>query len=212
MKIKAIIFDVDGVLVDSNKIIVEMFQEVARHFNLRIPTDKEINELSGKPLNEIIEILWPDFDMNLFAKTYREQFAKKIILPFDGSVETLSRLKKSGFRFGIVSSKLRFFTEKNLKEAGYEMEWFDTIITCEDTKNHKPSPDPIILGYKKLNLKPQEILYVGDAKFDYDAAKSAKVNFVGVLTGVSTEKQLKKAGVKNILKSVSDLPKFLKVL
>jgi pyrophosphatase PpaX len=211
MKIKAILFDVDGVLVDSNNIIIDVFKKVARDFKLKVYTDKKIKELSGKTLAEIIEILWPDFDLDIFAKTYREQFIKKVMHSFEGSVETLHKLKKSGFKLGIVSSKLRFFTKKNLKESGYDMKWFDVIISCEDTKNHKPCPDPILLACKKLKLKPKEILFVGDAKFDYDAAKAAKVNFVGVLTGVSTEKQLKNLEVKNILKSVSDLPKFLRI-
>ena len=211
MEIKAIIFDVDGVLVDSNKIIVETFQKVAEDFNLKIPTDKEINELSGKPLNEIIEILWPDFDAHIFAKRYREKFVTKIILPFEGSVEALCKLKKSGFRLGIVSSKLKFFTEKNLKEACYDMKWFDIIISCEDTKKHKPNPEPILFACKKLKLKPEEIIFIGDAAFDYEAAKAAGTIFIGVLTGVSTEKEFKKLGVKNIINSVSDLPKFLKV-
>jgi HAD superfamily hydrolase (TIGR01509 family) len=211
MKLKAIIFDVDGVLLNSDEIIIELFQKVARDFKLRVPTDKEIKELSGKPLNENIEFFWPDFDVDLFAKTYREQFINKVILPFDGSVETLSRLRKSGFKFGIVSGKLRFFIDKHMREAGYNMKWFDVIVSCEDTKNHKPSPDPILFACKKLKLKPEEVIFVGDSRFDYEAAKATKVNFVAVLTGVSTEKELKKMGVKNIINSVFDLPKFLKV-
>lgn len=211
MKIKAIIFDVDGVLLNSDEIIIELFQKVARDFKLKVPTDKEIKKLSGKPLNENIKFFWPDFDVDLFAKTFREQFINKVILPFDGSVETLHILKKSGFKFGIVSGKLRFFIEKHLKEAGYDMNWFDVIISCEDTKNHKPHPEPILLACKKLKVKPKEVIYVGDSRFDYEAAKGAKVNFVAVLTGVSTEKELEKMRVKNIIKSVFDLPKFIKV-
>lgn len=210
MKIKAIIFDVDGVLLNSDEIIIKLLQKVARGFKLKVPTDKEIKKISGTPLDESIEFFWPGFDVNLFARTFREQFINKVIFPFDGSVETLRRLKKSGFKFGIVSGKLRFFIEKHLIEAGYDMKWFNVIVSCEDTKNHKPSPDPILLACKKLKVKPEEILYVGDARFDYEAAKSAKVNFVAVLTGVSTEKELKELRVKNIIKSISELPKFLK--
>ncbi|MDI6826545.1 MAG: HAD-IA family hydrolase [Candidatus Aenigmarchaeota archaeon] len=211
MKIKAIIFDVDGVLLDSDRIIIELFQKVARNFKLRVPTDKEIKEMAGVPLNKSIKIFWPDFDVDLFAKTFREQFVNKVILPFDGSVEALRILKKSGFKLAIVSGRLRFSIEKHLREAGYDMDWFNIIISCEDTKNHKPNPDPILLACKKLKLKPEEVIFVGDSRFDYEAAKSANVNFVAVLTGVSTEEELKKMGVENIIKSVSDLPKFLKV-
>lgn len=211
MKIKAIIFDVDGVLLNSDEIIIKLLQKVARGFKLKVPTDKEIKKISGMPLGESIEFFWSGFDVNLFAKTFRKQFMNKKILPFDGSVETLRRLKKSGLKLGIVSGKLRFFIEKHMIEAGYDMNWFDVIVSCEDTKNHKPSPDPVLFACKKLKVKPEDVMFVGDARFDYEAAKAARVNFVCVLTGVSTEKELEKLGVKNIIDSVSDLPKFLKV-
>ncbi len=211
MKIKAIIFDVDGVLLNSDEIIIELFQKVASDFKLKVPTDKEIKEMSGKPLTENIEFFWPDFDVDLFAKTFRAQFINKKILPFEGSVETLRKLKKNGLKLGIVSGKLRFFIEKHLIEAGYDMKWFDVIVSCEDTKNHKPHPEPILLACKKLKVKTEEAIFIGDAPFDYGAAKSAKVEFIGVLTGVSTETELKKMEVKNIINSVSDLPKFLSI-
>jgi phosphoglycolate phosphatase-like HAD superfamily hydrolase len=133
----------------------------------------------------------------------------KKILPFDGSVETLRRLKKSGLKLGIVSGKLRFFIEKHMREVGYDMNWFDVIVSCEDTKNHKPSPDPLLFACKKLKVKPEDVMFIGDARFDYEAAKSAKVNFVAVLTGVSTQEELEKLGVKNIINSVSELSKIL---
>ncbi len=211
MKIKAIIFDVDGVLLNSDEIIIKLLQKVARGFKLKVPTDKEIKKISGTPLDESIEFFWPSFDVDLFARTFRQQFINKVIFPFDGSVETLRRLKKYGLKLGIVSGKLRFFIEKHMIEAGYDMNWFDVIVSCEDTKNHKPSPDPLLFACKKLKVKPEDVMFVGDARFDYEAAKSAKVEFVGVLTGVSTEKELRELRVEKIINSVSDLPHFLKL-
>jgi HAD superfamily hydrolase (TIGR01549 family) len=209
MKIKAIIFDVDGVLVDSNRIIIDLFKEIAKKMKLETPSDEDIVGLMGQSLEDNIKFLWPDCDVELFARKYREKFVKIKIPAFEGTLESIEKLKKSGFKLGIVSGKKRFYLEKNLIDAGFNLESFDVIISAEDSKEHKPSPKPILIACEKIGVKPTETLYVGDAKFDYEAAKSAKANFVAVHHGLLSEKELKKMGVKNIINTVSDLPKFL---
>jgi pyrophosphatase PpaX len=211
MKIKAIIFDVDGVLIDSNRIIINLFKETAKKMKLKIPSDKDVVKLMGQSLEDNIKFLWPESDVELFAKKYREKFVKIKIPTFKGTVEAIEKLKKAGFKLGIVSGKKKFYLEKNLIDAGFNLELFDAIISAEDSKEHKPSPKPILIACDKIGVKPTETLYVGDATFDYEAAKSAKANFIAVNHGLLSEKELKKMGVKNIIKSVSDLPKFLKV-
>jgi len=211
MKIKAIIFDVDGVLIDSNRIIIDLFKETAKKMKLKIPSDQDVMRLMGQSLEENIKFLWPDCDVKIFAKKYREEFVKIKIPAFKGTVEAIEKLKKTGFKLGIVSGKKRFYLEKNLIDAGFDLESFDVIISAEDSKEHKPSPKPILIACNKIGVKQTETLYVGDARFDYEAAKSAKISFVAVHNGLLSEKEWKKMGVKNIIDSVSDLPKFLKV-
>jgi len=211
MKIKAIIFDVDGVLIDSNRIIIDLFKETAKKMKLKVPSDSDIVKLMGQSLEDNIKFLWPNCDVELFAKKYREKFGKINIPTFEGTIESIGELKKSGLKLGIVSGKKRFYLEKNLKDAGFNLDLFDVIISAEDSKEHKPSPKPILIACNKIGVKPTEIVYVGDAKFDYEAAKSAKANFVAVNHGLLSEKELKIFGVKNIIKSVSDLPKFLRI-
>ena len=211
MKIKAIIFDVDGVLIDSNRIIIDLFKETAKKMKLKIPSDNDVVKLMGQSLEDNIKFLWPGSDVELFARKYREKFVKIKIPTFKGTVEVIEKLKKAGFKLGIVSGKKRFYLEKNLIDAGFNLESFDVIISAEDSKEHKPSPKPILIACDKIGVKPTETVYVGDATFDYEAAKAAKANFVAVNHGLLSEKELKNFGVKNIIKSVSDLPKFLKV-
>jgi pyrophosphatase PpaX len=211
MKIKAIIFDVDGVLIDSNRIIIDLFKETAKKMKLKVPSDSDIVKLMGQSLEDNIKFLWPNCNVKLFAKKYREKFGKINIPTFEGTIESIGELKKSGLKLGIVSGKKRFYLEKNLKDAGFNLDLFDVIISAEDSKEHKPSPKPILIACNKIGVKPTEIVYVGDAKFDYEAAKSAKANFVAVNHGLLSEKELKIFGVKNIIKSVSDLPKFLRI-
>jgi HAD superfamily hydrolase (TIGR01549 family) len=211
MKIKAIIFDVDGVLIDSVKIIVESYQKTAKKLGLKIPTSKEILELLGGPLEEIVRILWPDTNQEIYLKEYRKIFTDgNLIIPkIDGAVEAVKKIKNSGFKIGIITGKGKFFLEKHLKEAGFDINWFEAISNADTTKNHKPDPEPILYVIDKLNVKPEETLYVGDAINDYECAKNAKVEYVSVLTGSLKREELKKLGVKNIVNSVSDLPEFL---
>jgi len=211
MKISTIILDVDGVLIDSNKIIIETYQKTSKKLGLRTPSDSEITKILGKSLEEIVTILWPNSDKDLLMKEYRKFFLDLFIPPIDGAVETVKKLKELGFKLGLVSGKSKFFLEKHLREAGFDLNLFDIAIWDEATKNHKPHPEPLLFACKKLNVKPEEVLYVGDSQLDYECAKNAKVHYVSVLTGCLKEEELRKIGVENIISSVSDLPKFLKV-
>ena len=211
--IKAIIFDVDGVLIDSNEIIIEAYQKTAKKLGLRIPSPQELVDLFGKPLEEMVKILWPNANHEFYIKEFRESFMDEslVIPPVDGVVNTVKQLKNLGFKLGIITGKIMFFTQKHLKESGFDIKWFDDISTFEITKEHKPDPEPLFYVMNKLNVKPEETLYVGDSKSDYECAKNAKVEYVAVLTGSLKREELEKLGIKNIINSVSELPKFLKL-
>jgi pyrophosphatase PpaX len=213
MKISTVIFDVDGVLIDSNRIIIEAYKKTARKLGLRVPSTQEISELLGKPLEKIIKLLWPNADADLYTKEYREFFMdEKLKIPaIDGAVETVRRMKSLGFKLGLLSGKISFFIKKHLEETGFDLGWFDVIVSFEVTKKHKPDPEPLLYILDKLRVKPEEVLYVGDSKFDYECAKNAGVNYVAVLTGCLGEKELKGIGVKNIINSVVNLPEFLEL-
>jgi len=213
MKISTIIFDVDGVLIDSNKVIVEYYIKTAKVLGLRVPSTQEVFKLLGKSLPDIVKILWPKNNSDVIVSTYRKFFETEVpkIPATVNAVETVKKLREMGYKLGVVSSKFRFFIDKHLIEAGFDLRLFDAIVSCEDTEKHKPNPDPILYACKILNVKPEEILYVGDAQFDYESAKKAKVNYVAVLSGGLSEIEQKKLGVKNIISSVVKLPKFLGV-
>jgi pyrophosphatase PpaX len=167
MKITTIVFDVDGVLIDSNRIIIEAYKKTARKLGLRIPSTQEISKLLGKPLEEITRILWPNTDADLYVKEYRKFFMdKNLKIPvIDGAVDTVRKMKSLGFKLGILSGKTNFFIEKHLKEAGFDLDWFDTITSFETTKKHKPDPEPLLYILERLKVKPEEALYVGDSRF-----------------------------------------------
>jgi len=206
--IRAIVFDVDGVLIDSNKIIVEAYRKTAEKLELRIPSPHEVVGLMGRPLFEIAKTLWPKSNVELYMKEYRRLFMdENLVIPaIEGAVDAVREIRESGFRVGVLSGKILFFIKKHLQEAGFNINWFEAIVSFETTKKHKPDPEPLLFVINQLDVKPEETIYVGDAISDYECARDAKVEYFAVLTGSLRREDLERLGVKNIINSVVELP------
>lgn len=210
--IKAVVFDVDGVLIDSNEIIVKAYQKTAEKLGLRIPPSQEVIDLMGRPLAEIVTALWANANVELYTKEYRRLFVEEdLVIPaIEGAVDAVMEIREAGFGIGAISGKIMFFIKKHLREAGFDINWFGAIVSFETTKKHKPDPEPLLHAIRKLDVKPEETVYVGDAISDYKCAKNAKVEYVAVLTGSLRREDLKKLGVKKAINSVVELPDFLR--
>jgi phosphoglycolate phosphatase-like HAD superfamily hydrolase len=102
-----------------------------------------------------------------------------------------------------------FFIKKHLKETGFNINWFEVIVSFETTRKHKPNPEPLFYAIDQLAVKPEETVYVGDAISDYECARNAKVEYYAVLTGFLKREDLERLGVKNIIDSIVDLPDLI---
>jgi pyrophosphatase PpaX len=200
--------DVDGVLIDSSKIIVEAYQKTAEKLGLRVPLPHEILDLMGRPLAEIVRILWAKADVECYMEEYRKLFMDEtLVIPaIEGAVDVVREIRESGFKIGVLSGKMVFFIKKHLREAGFNINWFDTIVSFETTRKHKPHPEPLLCAINQLGVKTEETVYVGDSVSDYECAKNAKAKYFAVLTGSLKREDLEKLGVKNIINSVAELP------
>ncbi|NIO38686.1 HAD-IA family hydrolase [Candidatus Bathyarchaeota archaeon] len=210
--IKAVVFDVDGVLIDSNETIIQAYEKTAEKRGLRIPSPQEIIDLMGRPLVEIVRILWPNVNVELFTKDFRRLFMDEdLVVPaIKGAVEIVKEIRESGLRIGAISGKIMFFIERHLKEAGFNINWFEAVVSFETTKKHKPDPEPLLYAINRLGVQPTEAVYVGDSISDYECAKNAEVEYVAVLTGSLNREDLKKLKVKNVIDSVAALPDLLR--
>ncbi|MCK4482190.1 HAD-IA family hydrolase [Candidatus Bathyarchaeota archaeon] len=210
--IKAVVFDVDGVLIDSNEIIVKAYRKTAEKLGLRIPSPREVIDLMGRPLVEIVRTLWMNTNVELYIKEFRRLFlGEGLVIPeIWGAVDAVRDIRESGYRVGAISGKIMFFIEKHLKEAGFDISWFEAIVSFETTKKHKPDAEPLLHAMNKLDAKPEETVYVGDAMSDYECAKNARVEYFAVLTGCLRREDLEKLGVKNVMNSVAELPDLLR--
>lgn len=201
--IKAVIFDVDGVLIDNTRVYIKAYKETGRILGLKIPPDSEIGKAFGPIWEDILAKIYGRVDESI-KKTYLA-CCKKLdheIKIMDDAEYALKRIK---LRKAIAASKSRPTLEKKL---GKLTRFFEVIVTREDTEKHKPNPEPLLLACKKLGIKPQEAVYVGDALIDYKAAKNAETDFIGFISGSASKEDFESLNVK----SVSSLKELLKVL
>jgi pyrophosphatase PpaX len=96
--------------------------------------------------------------------------------------DVLVRLKDEGRRLGIVTAKRRATVELAF-DAVPLRHLFDTVVGGDETARHKPDPDPLLLALERLDARPEDTAYVGDAPFDVRAAKAAGVHAVAVTWG-----------------------------
>ncbi len=171
----AVIFDVDGTLIDSVPFIVECFQHTFMQ-NLGHPEDEDLIKSGiGMPLESVFNTQYPEKSRELMA-SYLEYNLTNLnhgIGVFLGVPQMLTHLRNLGIPIAIVTSKRMIALKPSLEDFDLD-HYFDLIITKEDTKLHKPNPEPLYAAMDRLGLqKPGRVLYVGDSIHDLECAVRA---------------------------------------
>lgn len=194
-KIRNIIFDFDGTLVDTAPIIIRTMQETINQMGLPSRTEKECRATIGLRLEEIPSALWPELPGigNEYAKTYRKIFDKLKhtlnINCFPGVVETLHLLHDAELRMAIASSRSHKSLEEYVHLSGLA-DYFDTLIGGDDVAKGKPAPDPVLAIIDTLGWDANETLTVGDAAVDIQMGKAAGTLTCAVTYGNGTVTEL----------------------
>jgi HAD superfamily hydrolase (TIGR01509 family) len=208
---KAIIFDLDGTLIDSLPYHVLAFKDLLLERNIRID-DEYVKKHIGLSTKKILARLKKQYRLKENIKDLYEErryhyfkFLGRKNIIFPGVKRVLEDLRIT-YKLAVAtgSSEVTFIhsTDKDLQEL------FDCVVTINDVREGKPYPDELLLAAKRMKVKPSECLVVGDSVFDAIAAKRAKIDFIGVTTGYTSEKQLLKNGAIKVIKSLKEL-KFL---
>ncbi len=200
--IKAVIFDRDGVLMDSNKLIISAYQQTGRELGYKVPNKEFFRNLLGIINITTLETAYGKGDgivLETYLKIWRKLRTRMKVMP-----GLKSALDKIEIKKAIATSGGLNTTKIMLKSLVKE---FDSVVTMEDSDKHKPNPEPLLLACKRLKVKPSEAVYVGDTVIDYKTARAAGTKFIAFLSNGSTKKELKQAGVKTIVKSWAELPK-----
>ncbi len=206
--IRAILFDRDGVLVDSNEVIISAYRITGKKLGLKVPSKDFFRKNLGRTYPEILEKAYGK-DKKI-VKTYKETWKGKKLIRKIKKMPGLNKLmRKIKLPKALVTAGTLRLTNLLLKNS---LKYFQAVITMEDTKKNKPNPEPLLMACKKLNVKPEEAVYVGDTITDYRTAMNAGTKFIGFLSNGAARREFKKAGVKVMIKSLDNLPKALKKL
>ena len=184
-ELKAIVFDFDGVIADSFERQYAVFHELAKKFSKRDLSKDEFKEkIWGNSVRKTSQNYFKEHVFDDVQKEYHRlsvEFTKKLKI-MDGADKTLKKIKEKKIKMALVSNALRGRLDNDTKALNVGR-FFDVIIAGDDVIKAKPYPDPILKACESLKVEPDEIIYVGDTKYDYKAGKAAGAFVVGLNTG-----------------------------
>ena len=187
-KKKLIIFDLDGVLIDSKKNMKFAWNHTSEKYHLKISFNKYFKEV-GKPFDKILKNLKIKKNISLITKNFSDisKANLNLIKPYPNLQKVLNYLENKNIKIALVTSKDYERTKKILKKLKIKIK----TIQCPSKKlRGKPYPDQINKVIKKLRITKKKCVYIGDAKVDLEAAKSARIDFLfasyGYKIGIST--------------------------
>lgn len=207
-QIKAVLSDIDGTLL-STKPITKALQRASRKLNVRVFTEKEIKRgIMGRKILPAFRKLRPEHAGKAaqFKQEYYKEYAKLRQVALPTVKHTLAVLKKRGVKTAAVTTKGKPIARFSLRSAGLRC---DVVISGDDVKHAKPHPEPVLKALKKLRVRPCEAVMVGDMVFDVQAGRRAGCATAGVTTGISTRRELKKAGADRIFESFAQVLKII---
>ncbi len=209
--VSAIIFDLDGTLIDSSEAIVECFEFALRQTGHSPGDPQLIRRNIGTSLERMFS-LFTNGDTTQLVRLYRERYGqvfleKSYLLP--GVKETLDTLSDRGYRLGIATTKPRYFAEPILENLGIRR-FFDAVAGGEEVTRLKPAPDLLQLALSRLGAPSDETFYVGDHPVDVEAARSAGLQIICVATGFWTREELEKQNPAAVISHLSELSALLR--
>lgn len=209
---KAVLFDIDGTILDANLSIRETMNRVLKEKGQPTFTKEELERLIGNPLRFILAQKCKDpAIVEAMVHRYRQAYGESgwlLAQLFPGIEDLIGDLKAQGVRTGIVTSKGQGESERLVLDLGVA-HLFDAIVGDDDQRPLKPDPAPVLHACRVLGATPEEAVMVGDTRFDIESAKAAGVKAIGVLWGNGSRASLIEAGADELARDVAQLRRFL---
>jgi len=216
MPYKAVLFDLDGTLLDTIEDIGDAANRILEQNGFPVHSMDTYNRFVGDgALNLIIRALPEDkrIDtiihscLNAFMEDYGRNWKVKTT-PYNGIPELLDALTARKLKMAVLSNKPHEYTIKCME--GFLSDWnFDVVFGQRDDVPRKPDPAGALEIAEKLNISPSDFIYLGDTETDLKTAVAAGMFPVGVLWGFRSAEELKENGAKVLIKRPLDIMNLL---
>lgn len=196
--IRLVIFDFDGTLGDSQKLITDTMLATIERLNLPMKSREECARTIGLPLKECFSSIIPmtDEQAEECAEVYSEIFNVKnvpgVVKAFPGVVETLERLSSQGILMSIASSRSHRTLAKLVDELDLS-KYITYLIAADDVVEKKPAAESVLKTLRHFNFEAHETLVVGDTEFDILMGRNAGTHTCGVTYGNGSKESLEAA-------------------
>jgi phosphoglycolate phosphatase len=209
---KAVLFDLDGTLLNTLKDIACAVDDVLQNHHFPTHDLADYRSFISNGIVMLITRSLPEDCRNedtvkVCVEEFQDVYSKRwkqLTAPYDGTVETLEKLVKLNLKLAVLSNKTHNLTKKCVEEFFPSIP-FDMVLGLSDDIPPKPNPTGAIRIADKLNLPANQILFVGDSAADMKAATAAGMFPVGVLWGFKTVEELQRSGAKALIEHPEEI-------
>ena len=211
----AVLFDLDGTLIDSIELILTSARYAFQGRDGYVPNDAEWLTGVGIPLVTMFQRYARDAaEVDALIAKYREyqlQHHDRLVRCYDAVLETVDFIRAAGHPVGIVTSKAVWLARRGIDHVGLGPH-FDLIIGCDSCERHKPDPEPVHMALDRLGYDPSDAVFVGDSVHDVHAGNAAGVTTIAALWRPFGREDLVASRPHFFLERISDLPRLLSEL
>lgn len=211
-KLQCVIFDMDGTLTQTHKLILDSFNFIALRYEGKTYTMPEVTAMFGPPEEgALLGIVGPEKieeAMKVYLDFYRDHHNELAQL-YPGVLELLAFLKNRGVHLALFTGKGIHTTTITMEKFGLKP-YFDFVVTGNDVVNHKPSSEGIQLITKHFGIAPDEALMVGDSVGDAKASREAGVKIAAVLWDSYAKDRVLQMNTDYVFHNVAEFSSWLR--
>jgi len=212
--IRSVIFDMDGIIIDSEPLYEESLDIALENFGVPVPPRSEYAKYKGRSGAEVFKEIADENGNRFEAKDIQldsiknfERLAREKVDIFPGTLEFLEFARGRYEKIGLATSSMKHIQEMIFQKFPLG-QFFDAVITADDITKHKPDPEPYLVTTKLLSLSPQECMVIEDTFHGVNSSKSAGCYTVGIPNTFSEERLLA-AGAHLVVKNFQELESLI---
>jgi 2-hydroxy-3-keto-5-methylthiopentenyl-1-phosphate phosphatase len=213
-RIRGIVFDLDGTLIESYEAIYIGLKECFQYLGREIFPFSDLKKYLKADLETTLSQFFPPEEVlkgiPIMRKKYEEVYLHRTRF-LDGAREVLRALHSDGILLGIASNKLGRFSRGAILHLGVA-DYFKSVIGAGDVLRNKPFPDMLQSALREMDLRPEEAIFVGDTLTDIETGRQAGVDVYALPTGFHSKKELSQGKPRRLLRNLQELGRVVKNL